>query len=184
MLVIFAGNTYVYPEFLPSKALSINIGAINIPSVYIVSFIMTLLVFAIFSLFFKYSSQGIYMRSVADNQTGALSLGVNLRRVFSLSWAIAGLVCAVGGIVLGIISGVNIHQLSNMGFKVFPVVILGGLESIGGAVIGGIIIGLIEAFVGGYISGSLVDVVAYIVLIIILMVKPYGLFGLVEIERV
>jgi branched-chain amino acid transport system permease protein len=81
-------------------------------------------------------------------------------------------------------NGVNVHDISAIGLKVFPVVILGGLESIGGAIIGGLIIGLLETFTSGYISSSLKEVVPYIVLVFILMVKPYGLFGLVEIERV
>jgi branched-chain amino acid transport system permease protein len=137
-----------------------------------------------FGLFFKFSSQGIYMRSVADNQTAALSLGVHVRRVFALSWAIAAMVAGISGIVLGIINGITVHELSSVGLKVFPVVILGGLDSIGGAIIGGLIIGLLETFTGGYLSPSLRDVVPYIALVFILLVKPYGLFGLAEIERV
>jgi branched-chain amino acid transport system permease protein len=81
-------------------------------------------------------------------------------------------------------NGINVHDISTMGLKVFPVVILGGLESIGGAIIGGLIIGLLETFTGGYVSTSLKEVVPYVVLVFILLVKPYGLFGLVEIERV
>jgi branched-chain amino acid transport system permease protein len=183
MLFIFGGNLHNYPDFLP-KNLSIQWGAINIPPVYVATFIIGLIFLVIFGLFFKYSSQGIYMRSVADNQPAALSLGVHVRRVFALSWAIAALVCAISGIILGIINGINVHNLSHIGLKVFPVVILGGLESIGGAIIGGVIIGLLETFTGGYVSTSLREVVPYIVLIFILLVKPYGLFGLVEIERV
>jgi len=152
--------------------------------VYVAAFIIGILFLILFGLFFKYSSQGIYMRSVADNQPAALSLGVHVRRVFALSWAIAALVCAMSGIVLGIINGINVHELSAIGLKVFPVVILGGLDSIGGAILGGIIIGLLETFTGGYVSSSLREIIPYIVLIFILMVKPYGLFGLVEIERV
>ena len=90
----------------------------------------------------------------------------------------------MSGMVLGIINGVNVHSLSAIVMKVFPVVILGGLDSIGGAIIGGIIIGLLETFTGGYLSPSLRDVVPYVVLVLILLVKPYGLFGLKEIERV
>jgi len=183
LLVIFGGNLYSYPDFLP-KNLSIQWGAISIPPVYVATFIIGLIFLVIFGLFFKYSSQGIYMRSVADNQPAALSLGVHVRRVFALSWAIAALVCAISGVILGIMNGINVHNVSHMGLKVFPVVILGGLESIGGAIIGGIIIGLLETFTGGYISTSLREVIPYIVLIFILLVKPYGLFGLVEIERV
>ncbi len=183
MLFIFGGNLHNYPDFLP-KNLTIQWGAINIPPVYVATFIIGLIFLVIFGLFFKYSSQGIYMRSVADNQPAALSLGVHVRRVFALSWAIAALVCAMSGIILGIMNGINVHEVSAMGLKVFPVVILGGLESIGGAIIGGIIIGLVETFTSGYVNTSLKEVIPYIVLVFILLVKPYGLFGLVEIERV
>jgi branched-chain amino acid transport system permease protein len=183
MLFIFGGNLYSYPDFLPVY-LSIQWGGITIPPVYTASLLIGLIFLAIFGLFFKYSSQGIYMRSVADNQTAALSLGVYVRRVFALSWAIAALVCAISGIILGIMNGISVHNLSHMGLKVFPVVILGGLESIAGAIIGGLIIGLLETLTGGYVSTALREVVPYIVLVLILLVKPYGLFGLVEIERV
>jgi branched-chain amino acid transport system permease protein len=183
LLFIFGGDIHTYPDFLP-EALSLRWGSIQIPSVNVAAFIIGIIFLIIFGLFFKYSSQGIYMRSVADNQPAALSLGVHVRRVFALSWAIAFLVAAMSGIVLGIINGINVHELSAIGLKVFPVVILGGLDSVGGAILGGIIIGLLETFTGGYISTSLREVVPYIVLVIILMVKPYGLFGLAEIERV
>jgi len=183
LLFIFGGNLHNYPDFLP-KSLAIQWGTINIPPVYVATFIIGLIFLVIFGLFFKYSSQGIYMRSVADNQPAALSLGVHVRRVFALSWAIAALVCALSGIILGIMNGINVHNISLMGLKVFTVVILGGLESIGGAIIGGVIIGLLETFTGGYISTSLREIVPYIILVFILLVKPYGLFGLVEIERV
>ena len=183
LLFIFGGDIHVYPKFLP-KALNLNLGNIQIPSVYIATFIIGIIFLVLFGLFFKYSSQGIYMRSVADNQSAALSLGVHVRRVFALSWAIAALVCAMSGIVLGILNGISVHDLSTIGLKVFPVVILGGLDSIGGAIVGGVIIGLLESFTGGYISNSLQEIIPYIVLVLILMIRPYGLFGLVEIERV
>lgn len=183
LLLVFGGNLYTYPDFLPEN-LAIQAGAIHVQPVYVASFIIGMIFLLLFGLFFKYSSQGIYMRSVADNQTASLSLGVHVRKVFALSWAIAALVAGMSGVVLGIINGINVHEISAIGLKVFPVVILGGLNSIGGAIIGGVIIGLLETFTGGYISPSLRDVVPYIVLVFILMVKPYGLFGLVEIERV
>ena len=183
MLLIWGGNLHTYPDFLPDS-LGIKWDIVNVPPVYVAALIIGLVFLIFFGLFFKYSSQGIFMRSVADNQKAALSLGVHVQRVFALSWAIAALVAGMSGIVLGIINGINVHDLSAIGLKVFPVVILGGLDSIGGAIIGGIIIGLLETFTGGYLSPSLRDVVPYIVLVFILLVKPYGLFGLVEIERV
>ncbi len=183
MLFAFGGNFFKYPILLP-EALALNWGMVHVPAAYVSSFIIGLVCLGVFGLFFKYSSQGIYMRSVADHQTAALSLGVHVRRVLALSWAIAAVVAAMSGIVLGFMHGVNVHELSAVGLKVFPVVILGGLDSIGGAIVGGIIIGLLETFTGGYISGSLGEVIPYIVLVVILMIKPYGLFGSVEIERV
>src|SRR3990170_3159227 len=123
MLFIFGGNLFNYPDFLP-KNLTLRWGAIHIPPVYVASFLIRVIFLSIFGFFFKYSSQGIYMRSVADNQPAALSLGVHVRRVFALSWAIAALVCAISGVILGIMNGINVHDISTMGLKVFPVVIL------------------------------------------------------------
>jgi branched-chain amino acid transport system permease protein len=183
LLLIWGGNLHTYPDFLPA-ALGISLGEMQIPPAYVAGVLVGLTFLVLFGLFFKFSAQGIYMRSVADNQRAALSLGVHVRRVFALSWAITAMVAGMSGIVLGIINGINVHDLSAIGLKVFPVVILGGLDSIGGAIIGGILIGLLETFTGGYLSPSLRDVVPYIMLVLILMVKPYGLFGLKEIERV
>ncbi|MBA4397629.1 MAG: branched-chain amino acid ABC transporter permease [Syntrophus sp. (in: bacteria)] len=183
LLLVWGGNLHTFPDFLP-QAMGIQWGIVHVAPVYVAALLIGLAFLALFGLFFKYSSQGIYMRSVADNQRAALSLGVHVKRVFALSWAIAALVAGMSGIVLGIINGINVHDLSAIGLKVFPVVILGGLDSIGGAIIGGLIIGLLETFTGGYISPGLRDVVPYIVLVVILLVKPYGLFGLKEIERV
>ncbi|NLN59738.1 MAG: branched-chain amino acid ABC transporter permease [Deltaproteobacteria bacterium] len=183
MLLLWGGNLRTYPDFLP-QWLGLSFGYVTVPPVYVMALIIGIVFLALFGLFFKYSSQGIYMRSVADNQKAALSLGVHVRKVFALSWGIAALVAGMSGIVLGIINGINVHDLSAIGLKVFPVVILGGLDSIVGAVIGGIIIGLLETFTGGYLSPSLRDGVPYVALVFILLVKPYGLFGLVEIERV
>jgi branched-chain amino acid transport system permease protein len=183
LLLIWGGNLHMYPDFLPNF-LQIQWGVIHVPPIYVMAIIIGLFFLVLFGLFFKLSTQGIYMRSVADNQKAALSLGVHVKMVFALSWAIAALVAGMSGIVLGIMNGINVHDLSAIGLKVFPVVILGGLDSIGGAIIGGLIIGILETFTGGYLSPSLRDVIPYIVLVFILLVKPYGLFGLKEIERV
>ena len=159
MLLIWGGEVYNYPDMFFSK-LGLGVFGVKIPPVYISAIFMSIVFLIFFGLFFKYSSQGIYMRSVADNQNAALSLGVRVRRVFALSWGIAALVAGMSGIVLGIINGINVHELSSIGLKVFPVVILGGLDSISGAIVGGIIIGLVEIFVSGYISPSLSDIIS------------------------
>jgi branched-chain amino acid transport system permease protein len=109
MLFAFGGNFFKYPSLLP-EALALNWGMVHVPAAYVSSFIIGLVCLGVFGLFFKYSSQGIYMRSVADHQTAALSLGVHVRRVLALSWAIAAVVAAMSGIVLGFMHGVNVHE--------------------------------------------------------------------------
>ncbi|MGB9616526.1 MAG: branched-chain amino acid ABC transporter permease, partial [Desulfomonilaceae bacterium] len=104
MLFIFGGNLYSYEKFLP-QAFAIQIGHVYVAPPYTAALLMAIIFLVLFGLFFKYSSLGIYMRSVADNQLAALSLGVHVRRVFAFSWAIAALVCAMSGIILGVMNG-------------------------------------------------------------------------------
>ena len=118
----------------------------------------------------------------------AQSLGVSIKQVFAISWAISAVVSAVAGVVIGIVNGVS-SSLAFIGIKVFPAVIVGGLESIGGAIVGGLIIGVLEnmaQFVDSEILhwGNMFTIAPFYVLIIILMIKPYGLFGVRDIERV
>jgi branched-chain amino acid transport system permease protein len=141
-----------------------------------------------FSVFFKYSLTGMAMRATADNQQVAQSLGVSVKRVFALSWCVATVVSTLGGIILGSVRGGVDFSLADLGLKVFPVVILGGLDSVAGAIIGGVLIGVLENLSGGYLDpvlgGGVKEVAPFVVLVIILMLRPYGLFGKVEIERV
>ena len=137
----------------------------------------------LFNFFFKRSKEGIAMRAVADDQQAALSMGISVKKIFAWAWSIAAMSAAIGGALLANIVGVG-PELSSFGLRVFPVVILGGLDSIPGAVIGGLVIGLLETYTGGYIGQGLNQVVPFIVLIIILMARPYGLFGQEIIERV
>jgi len=133
------------------------------------------------------SRVGIAMRAVADNQQVAMAMGINVRRYFAFAWAMAGVVSALGGIVWGAMLGVD-NQLALVGLKVFPVVILGGLDSILGAVVGGLIVGIVENLAAGYfdplVGGGTKDFVPYLLMIIVLMVRPEGIFGRRRIERV
>jgi branched-chain amino acid transport system permease protein len=131
---------------------------------------------------------GLAMRATAFDQQVAQSLGISIKRMFAMSWAISAMVSALAGVVVGVVSGVS-AALSFFGIKVFPAVILGGLDSIIGAVVGGLIIGVLEN-VAEYVDGqwlhigNLYTVAPFYVLIVILMIKPYGLFGTETIERV
>jgi len=138
--------------------------------------------------FFRSSKYGLAMRATAFNQQVAQSLGVPVKTVFAMAWAISAVVSAVAGVVVAVVNGVS-AGLSAYGIKVFPAAILGGLDSIAGAVIGGVIIGLLENlahFVDSqYLHwGNLYEIAPFYVLIIILMIKPYGLFGTKDIERI
>ena len=133
--------------------------------------------------FYTRSRDGIAMRAVADDQQAALAQGISVRRTFALAWALAGVSAVFGGALVANLIGVS-GGISSFGLLVFPVVILGGLDSVPGAVVGGAIIGLLASYTGGYIGGGLETVIPYMALLAILLVKPYGLFGQVRIERV
>ncbi len=161
---------------------------LNVEAVYLWSTGAALLGMAAFAWFFQYSRLGLAMRATAFNQQVAQSLGVSIQRIFVVSWAISALVSGVAGVVVGAVNGIS-PGLTLFGIKVFPAVILGGLDSIAGAVIGGILIGLLEnlaQFVDGeYLHwGNLYVVAPFYVLVLVLMLKPYGLFGTRDIERI
>ena len=140
-----------------------------------------------FYWFFRKSRMGIAMRAVANDQQAAMAVGINVRFVFALSWAIAGLAAALGGVVWGSMLGVD-TQLALVGLKVFPAVILGGLDSVPGAIVGGLMIGAIESVAAGYVDpyvgGGTKDFLPYVLMILALMIRPYGFFGRETIERV
>ncbi len=140
-------------------------------------------VLAGFTVFFRRSRHGIAMRAVADDQQAALTVGISVRRVFAMAWGLAAASALVAGVLLADISAVE-QNIAAFGLIVFPVVILGGLDSVPGTVVGGLTIGLLKQYVSGYADPGLAEVVPYLVLVAILMVRPYGLFGETRIERV
>jgi len=159
----------------------------SLPPIQVAGAVVAIVFFLAFSWFFKRSRMGVAMRAVADNQQVAQAMGINVERYFALAWAMAGVVSALGGIVWGSMLGVDVH-LALVGLKVFPVVILGGLDSIGGALVGGLIIGIVESLAAGYldpyVGGGTKDFAPYVLMILVLMIRPYGIFGKRKIERV
>jgi len=172
---------------LPIGDEPITIGPASLPPIQVLGAVVALLFFLVFNWFFKKSRMGVAMRAVADNQQVAQAMGINVERYFAIAWAMAGIVSALGGVVWGSMLGVDV-QLALVGLKVFPVVILGGLDSIGGALIGGLIIGIVESLAAGYldpyVGGGTKDFAPYVLMILVLMVRPYGIFGRRQIERV
>ena len=174
-----------FPQIFPPQPL--DLGFAIVPSGLLWGFIFALVCTAIFTFIFKFTRTGLAMRATAANQQAALSMGISVKGVFALSWSFAAITAAVGGIIIGNISGISIH-LGHIGLKVLAVIILGGLDSIVGAIIGGFIIGILENLAGVYLDaffgGGVKEVVPFVVLVIIMMIRPYGMFGRPIIERV
>lgn len=178
---IWGNQPKAFPSFIPSTP--VNILGATIGADRLWAIVIAIIMLGMFTFFFRRSKEGIAMRAVADDQQAALSMGISVKKIFAWAWSIAAISAAVGGALVANIVGVS-QELSHFGLRVFPVVILGGLDSIPGAIIGGVIIGLLETYTGGYVGHGLNQVVPFIVLILILMVRPYGLFGQERIERV
>jgi branched-chain amino acid transport system permease protein len=140
--------------------------------------------FAIFGVFFRFTSIGLQMRAAAESNEAAALSGISISRVSAVAWSISTMLAFVCGIVLANkTQDVNI-QLADLGLYAFPAVVIGGLESIPGAIVGGVVVGLLESFSGGYISTDSSQAIVYLGLLVMLLVRPFGLFGQKEIVRV
>jgi branched-chain amino acid transport system permease protein len=183
---IFGVNAERFPDVFGTG--TIVIGGLNVEKAYLMSFVLSLVVMGAFFWFFRYSRWGLAMRATAYDQQVAQSLGVSVGTVFAMAWAISAVVSTIAGVVIGLVNAVS-NSLAFIGIKVFPAVIVGGLDSIVGAIFGGLIIGVLEnlaEFVDGqYLQvGNMYTVAPFYALIIILMIRPYGLFGTPDIERI
>ena len=162
---------------LPVGDAPVFLGPLILPPVQLVGAAVSLVFLAAFTWFFLKTRMGVAMRAVADNQQVAMAMGINVQRYFALAWALAGIVSALGGVIWGAMLGVD-NQLALVGLKVFPVVILGGLDSIVGAVVGGLIVGVVEAWppaiLDPVVGGGTKDFAPYVLMIVVLMIRPYG----------
>ena len=172
----------------------VTIGDVRILQVNIATVVLGAIVMGGFFLLFQYTKVGVGMRATAVDQEAALAQGINVRRIFALSWAIAGVVAVVAGMMLaggaGPAPGLSV-SLAVIALRAFPAIILGGLDSPGGAVVGGLIIGVAEVMTKGYIPDRIPslgpefgDIVPYLIMLVILLVRPFGLFGTPEVRRV
>ena len=181
----FGAGTRVIVMPVPDEPF--ELGPVMLPPIQLVGAGVSLVFLAAFTWFFLKSRTGIAMRAVADSQQVSMAVGINVRRYFALAWAMAGVVSALGGVVWGAMLSVD-NQLALVGLKVFPVVILGGLDSVIGAVIGGLIVGIVENMAAGYldpyVGGGTKDFAPYVLMILVLMIRPEGIFGRRRIERV
>jgi len=183
--LFFGAETRAISLPIPDEPLIL--GPLSLPPVQLVGALLSLGFLAAFTWFFLKSRMGIAMRAVADNQQVAMAMGIHVERYFAIAWGMAGVVSGLGGLAWGALLGVDVH-LALIGLKVFPVVILGGLDSILGAIVGGLIVGVVENLAAGYldplVGGGTKDFAPYVLMILMLMIRPYGIFGKRRIERV
>jgi branched-chain amino acid transport system permease protein len=185
-ILIWGGEFKVYSGALP--ALSLRLGAVYIPPATVFAVILAIVVVTALMLFFRYAKIGLAMRATAEDEQVVQCAGIRVTTIYAISWIIACVTGVVAGVLLGGESGVSPY-LANMGLKAFAVVLLGGLNSIGGAIVAGLIVGLAESFAAGYLDplttrGGLATIFPFIIIIIVLVFRPYGLFGLKRIERI
>ncbi len=180
--LIFGTRPVSQPALLPRTPIELLPGT-SVPLNRILVIVIAAMVLTAFTVFFRRSRHGIAMRAVADDQQAALTMGISVRRIFAMAWALAALSALVGGVLLGDMTEVS-GRLATFGLFVFPVVILGGLDSVPGTIVGGLTIGLTTQYVSGYADPGLSQIAPYLLLIAILLVRPYGLFGETRIERV
>ncbi len=173
------------PRLFPQEP--VHLGPAVVSQEYIWAAVTSLALFGLLSLFFKYHKMGIAMRATADDQLAVQACGVPVTSVFSVSWIFASVVAAIGGVLISCIGGIT-YGLVETGLKSFSVVILGGLDSFVGCIVAGPIIGLCENLGGGYltplIGPGIKDIIPFIIIIIVMVFKPYGLFGEKRIERI
>ena len=185
-ILIWGGEYKVYTGALP--AISLTIGGIHISSATLFTLILAVIVVAGLMLFFRYAKIGLAMRATAEDEQVAQCAGIKVTTVYAISWVIACVTGVVAGILVGAEGGVQ-TQMANLGLKAFAVILLGGVDSIGGAILAGIIVGVAETMAAGYLDpltthGGLATIFPFIIIIIVLVIRPHGLFGTKHIERI
>lgn len=175
------------PKEMPN--LAFNVGEVFLSSKAVWSLILALPLAILLVMMLKYSRYGVLLRAVSESETAALAMGINAPRVVAVAWGISAMMAAIGGAFLAGAAGGGGpgHHLVLLGLIVFPVAILGGFDSVPGAVVAGLLIGLIEAFSQLYLESVLPGItqaIPFLIVLLVLLFRPYGLFGQHRIERV
>jgi len=184
--LIWPGPARFYPPIIPTGSLNLAGAVISYES--LISLGVCILVFLAFLYFFQGTKLGLALRGTAEDHQLARSNGIRVVSMFTLAWIIAIITCSVGGVLVGNMHGVNYEPVSGLAMKALPAVMIGGMESIVGALLGGLLIGFFETIGAGFldplVGGGFADVFPYIAMIALIIFKPYGLFGYEKIERV
>ena len=181
VILIWGVEPKAYPRLLGDEI--IHLGEMALYPGQIFSFIAMLLLAGLMAVFFRFSRVGIAMRATSNNETTALLMGINVKRISAISWLLSSCFAAFAGLSFCMMFSLE-PEISQMGLRGFPASILGGLDSVVGGGLGGLLIGIVENMAGGYLGRGLKEIAGFILIVLVLMVKPYGLFGQREIERV
>jgi len=153
----------------------------------LIAAVIAMICIAALSWFFHMSRTGLALRAIASDRQVAMAVGIDLQRHFAIAWAVVGILSVVAGTLWTVVSAGG-FSVALLGLRVFPIVIVGGLDSIHGTIIGAFAIGIFESLVAGYldpmVGGGFSHVASYLVLLIVLFLRPYGLFGRPAVERV
>jgi branched-chain amino acid transport system permease protein len=179
--ITWGSEIYTLPT--PFSARATRLGNVSVSHEYVSIIVGTVLLCAVLYVFFTYTKVGVAMQATSQNQLAAYYMGIPVKRMFSLIWAISAAVAAVAGVLLAPVSLIDTN-LGFIGLKAFAAAVLGGFGSIPGALVGGLTIGLIELFSGTYLPQGFKDVAAYVVLLVVLAVRPQGMFGSVGRKKV
>ncbi len=178
--VIWTADQRRLPEFMPSAPIMVGDAFLAPKIAWSAAAAVVLIVLAL--LLFRFWRGGVALRATASDNGAAYMMGINVPRVLSATWVVAAMIAAVAGIMVGAIGGLS-SSMGLFGLSVLVVVIVGGLDSLAGALIGGVMIGLVEALAGAYLGGEYKLLATFLVLVAVLLIRPYGLFGTHEIER-
>ena len=184
-IIIWGGLPQAFPDFMPEG--NLNVGGVSFSYTTLISFVIAIFMFGVFVLYFRYTRMGFAMRCVSEDNHISRSLGIDVKRIFALSWVIGCIAAAVGGVLLGSVYAVD-TSIGEFGIiRALPVLLLGGLESIPGTLIGAIMIGVTEVLASTYIDPHVPgfrELLPFVMMVLILMVRPQGLFGQKSIERI
>lgn len=182
-LVSMIWGTYPLQHVKIFSGDSIKVGSIVLTAQNLFAFVLALATALALILFFRHTRLGLAMRGVAEGHQIMQSMGISVKRILNISWGIAGIAATIGGIILGSTLGYQL-SLSHIGLLAIPAAFIGGLESPEGAILGGLLIGLSESAVSGYLGNAAGTPAAFVILIVVMLFRPYGFFGLEKIERV
>jgi len=178
--LIWGANPLRLPEYMPQTPLFL--GEAYVSAKVATAFAVAAVVVAGFLLLFRFWRGGVALRATAGDQAAAYSMGIDVPKVFSLAWVIACVTAAGAGMLVGAIGGIS-PTMGVFGLSVLVVVIVGGLDSVLGALVAGLFVGLLEALAGAYLGGEYKMLATFTLLVVVLMIRPFGLFGTHEIER-